>query len=355
MKTWLVTASASTQLSRQAVFVFKPAGFEKTSIHTSTAAAIFYCACIIFSKPQRLICQRQNKKTTMRSAVAAVAALRGSSHPAAALSSLSQLYNVTATPADASTAQGLRSITHSSSAHHSSPHTHQPEQDVQQLQQQLLQDALQHVKQHGWTRASLAAAAADLQLSPAAVGMFPRGPSQLVEHYIAQQNAQLEQELQEQQQQYLALPLRQRIAAAVRRRLELNAAHMDSWPQVCAFGASSLINTQTRAAGRRSCHSLRGHCTVPNVTHPLVCPSLCGMCAHLQALALVSQPPNAPAALRLLTQLLDTIWCAGTQQKVCSCWWLGGGCTGQGVVAKTQSPELMGSCLTYRMLLLTLG
>lgn len=200
----------------------------------------------------------------------AVAALRGYSHPAAALTSLSRLFIVAAAPADASTAQGLRSITYSSSAHHSSPHTHQPERDVQQLQQQLLQNALKHVNQHGWTRASLAAAAADLQLSPAAVGMFPRGPSQLVEHFIAQQNAQLEQELQEQQQQYLALPLRQRIAAAVRRRLEMNAAHMDSWPQ---------------------------------------------------ALALVSQPPNAPAALRLLTQLLDTIWYAAGDTATDSSWY----------------------------------
>jgi hypothetical protein len=30
----------------------------------------------------------------------------------------------------------------------------------------------------------------------------------------------------------MALPLRQRITAAVRRRLEMNAGHVDSWPQV---------------------------------------------------------------------------------------------------------------------------
>lgn len=166
----------------------------------------------------------------------AVAALRGHTNPAAAQSSLSQL-TCFKTSFAASTALGLRSITHSSS----SPH----EQDVQQLQQQLLQDALKHVKQHGWTRASLEAAAADLQLSPAAVGMFPRGPSQLVEHFIAQQNAQLERELQEQQQQHLALPLRQRISAALRRRLEMNAAHVDSWPQVrvACFPVHSLSHS----------------------------------------------------------------------------------------------------------------
>lgn len=101
-----------------------------------------------------------------------------------------------------------------------------------QLQQHLLDSALQHVKRLGWTRSSLDAAAAELQLSPAVVGMFPRGPSQLVEHFIAQQNAELDRELQAAQQQYLDLPLRQRITAAVRRRLELNVQHIDSWPQV---------------------------------------------------------------------------------------------------------------------------
>lgn len=113
----------------------------------------------------------------------------------------------------------------------SAPQQHQ-EPDVEQLRQQLLDDALKHVKQHGWARSSLAAAAADLQLSPSAVGIFPRGASHLVEHHIAQQNAELERELQAAQQQYMALPLRQRITAAVRRRLEMNAAHIDSWPQV---------------------------------------------------------------------------------------------------------------------------
>jgi rpsU-divergently transcribed protein len=112
---------------------------------------------------------------------------------------------------------------------------------VAKLQQQLLDDALKHVKQLGWTRSSLAAAAEDLQLSPAAVGMFPRGASHLVEHFITQQNAELERELQASQQQYMALPLRQRITAAVRRRLEMNAGHVDSWPQVSPGGGTLAL------------------------------------------------------------------------------------------------------------------
>lgn len=129
-------------------------------------------------------------------------------------------------------------------SHHTSSSSSEPqhqEPDVQQLQQQLLAHALQHVKSLGWSRASLAAAAADMQLSSASVGMFPRGASQLVEHFISQQNAELSRELEASQQQYLALPLRQRITAAVRRRLELNAPYMDSWPQVWGWGSSSTV------------------------------------------------------------------------------------------------------------------
>jgi hypothetical protein len=118
------------------------------------------------------------------------------------------------------------------------------EPGVAELQQALLEAALTHVKQHGWTQRSLAAAARDLGLSPAAAGLLPRGPAQLVEHFLRASNAALAAELQDGQQQYLALPVRQRIAAAVRRRLEMNAPHMDSWPQVCCasgWGAARAV------------------------------------------------------------------------------------------------------------------
>uniref|UniRef100_A0A383W6Z6 Ubiquinone biosynthesis protein n=1 Tax=Tetradesmus obliquus TaxID=3088 RepID=A0A383W6Z6_TETOB len=133
------------------------------------------------------------------------------------------------------------------------------ESDANQLQQELLQAATKHIKQHGWSRAALLQAAKDLQLSPSAAGMFPRGPSHLVEHIIQSNNEALAAQLQEPQvqQQLAALPLPQRIAAAVRRRLELNTPYMDSWPQ---------------------------------------------------ALAVLAQPRNSPEALRLLLQLLDEIW-----------------------------------------------
>jgi ubiquinone biosynthesis protein COQ9 len=133
------------------------------------------------------------------------------------------------------------------------------EPDAAHLQQELLHEATNHIKQHGWSRAALLQAAKDLQLSPSAAGMFPRGASHLVEHVIQSNNAALAAQLQEPQvqQQLAALPLPQRISAAVRRRLEMNTPYMDSWPQ---------------------------------------------------AISVLAQPRNSPEALRLLLQLLDEIW-----------------------------------------------
>jgi ubiquinone biosynthesis protein COQ9 len=147
------------------------------------------------------------------------------------------------------------------------------EPEAAQLQQELLQAATKHIKQHGWSRAALLQAATELQLSPSAAGMFPRGPSHLVEHVIQSNNAALAAQLQQPQvqQQLAALPLPQRIAAAVRRRLELNAPYMDNWPQ---------------------------------------------------ALSVLAQPQNSPEALRLLLQLLDEIWySAGNDTSTDASWY----------------------------------
>ncbi len=55
----------------------------------------------------------------------------------------------------------------------------------------VLAAALKHVARLGWTNAALAAGVADLGLSAASVGMFARGPVELVEHFIESCNARL--------------------------------------------------------------------------------------------------------------------------------------------------------------------
>lgn len=152
--------------------------------------------------------------------------------------------------------------TTTTAAHHH--HHHLLEPDAAKVQQQLLETALNHVKRLGWTKTALAAAATDMQLSPACVGMFPRGASHLVEHWIAGSNAALEAELQAAQQQYMVLPVRQRITAAVRRRLEMIAPHMDSWPQVgvvvgAIHKAHSTQHAQHTCTTKYTNHEKRQH------------------------------------------------------------------------------------------------
>lgn len=81
-----------------------------------------------------------------------------------------------------------------------------------------------------------------------------------MEHVIQKHNQQLAEELQASQHNQLSfanIPEQQRIAAAIRRRLEMNIPYMDVWPQ---------------------------------------------------ALAVLSKPTNSRVALQLLVQLIDDIW-----------------------------------------------
>lgn len=68
------------------------------------------------------------------------------------------------------------------------------------------------------------------------------------------------------------------------------------------------------------CNMCGCHCQHPRLIPSCPCPT------HdppppMQALALLSQPANAPAALKLLTQLLDTIWYAAGDTATDSSWY----------------------------------
>lgn len=71
--------------------------------------------------------------------------------------------------------------------------------------------------------------------SPVISGMFPRGPYELVEHVVVSQNREVSEKLR-------AMPLHimrtgDKIRAALRLRLELEAPLMPQWPQAMALGA----------------------------------------------------------------------------------------------------------------------
>ena len=122
----------------------------------------------------------------------------------------------------------------------------------------LLVAALTHVPFDGWSETALAAAAVDLGLEPEeARQAFPGGPLALVTYHAAYADRRMEDALKE--ADLSAMRLRERIAHAVRLRLEQSAPHRE---------------------------------------------------AIRAALPILAQPANGPHALTSLYRTVDTIWFA---------------------------------------------
>ena len=120
----------------------------------------------------------------------------------------------------------------------------------------LLPAVLKHVPFDGWSQAALDAAAKDLGLDPeAAHSAFPGGPIALIEYHAAHADRTLDEALKAAALDEMRV--RERIAHAVRRRLEQAAEHRE---------------------------------------------------AIRAALPILAQPQNGPRALRSLYRTVDTIW-----------------------------------------------
>ncbi len=109
--------------------------------------------------------------------------------------------------------------------------------NAEPLRTALLDAALKHVPERGWTASSLVTAARDLQLSPAILGLLPRGEGELVEHWMELANKRCVAQLEERKTELEALPLEERVTAALRMRLELIHPVIDTWPQALAVAA----------------------------------------------------------------------------------------------------------------------
>lgn len=103
----------------------------------------------------------------------------------------------------------------------------------------LLQAALPLVPSLGWTEDALRGGASALGLSPAAVGLLPRGPVELVEHFAAECDRSLPPLLAARRGALAALRVRARVAAGVRLRLELQQHHVATWHQALALQAAT--------------------------------------------------------------------------------------------------------------------
>lgn len=126
--------------------------------------------------------------------------------------------------------------------------------------QAILAAALRHVPFDGWSAATLAAAVRDAGYDAAmAERAFPQGVRGLVAFFVADADRRMAWELT--QQDLTKLPIRARIATAVRTRIEQNAPHREAIRKAVAlqlmpgFGIDGLrgltrtVDLMWRAAG----------------------------------------------------------------------------------------------------------
>lgn len=106
--------------------------------------------------------------------------------------------------------------------------------DIEATRRRLLERTLDHVPFDGWTMTALQRAAADEGLDGAtAVNAFPGGPAELVAFHSAEADRRLLDSLQA--MDLASMRVRDRIATAVRLRLEQNAEHREAIRRALAF------------------------------------------------------------------------------------------------------------------------
>jgi ubiquinone biosynthesis protein COQ9 len=99
----------------------------------------------------------------------------------------------------------------------------------------LLKAALPHVPFDGWTRTALQAGARDAGIEPAlADNAFPGGMAELLEFYHGQADIEMVRAL-EARSDLAALKTRERVALAIRLRLEANAGYREAIRQALSF------------------------------------------------------------------------------------------------------------------------
>ncbi len=108
--------------------------------------------------------------------------------------------------------------------------------DLGPARRALLDSALSHIPFDGWTEKSLAAAARDSELSAETMARaFSGGVAGLAAFFSAEFDRRMTDALAAQDLD--AMPVRARIAAAVRARLELLAPHKESVRRLAAYSA----------------------------------------------------------------------------------------------------------------------
>jgi len=124
----------------------------------------------------------------------------------------------------------------------------------------ILEAALLRVPFDGWTWATVQAAAADVGFdTPMARRCFPRGLAQVIEFFVSDADRRMVEELEH--RNLATMKIRERIATAVRVRLEQNTQHRDAIRRALALqttpqhatagigGMARTVDLMWRAAG----------------------------------------------------------------------------------------------------------
>ena len=118
--------------------------------------------------------------------------------------------------------------------------------DTEKLRAELLQASLAHVAFDGWSRTALRAAASDLGVDPVlAFNAFPGGEAELIEAFSTWADHRMLDALAE--RDLAAMRVRERIAVAVRLRLEL----LDPYREAVRRGLAFLALPPNAAIGLR--------------------------------------------------------------------------------------------------------
>ncbi|XP_041124413.1 ubiquinone biosynthesis protein COQ9, mitochondrial-like isoform X2 [Polyodon spathula] len=110
----------------------------------------------------------------------------------------------------------------------------------EQLQIRMLTAALEFVPKHGWSVEAIAEGAQMLGLSPAAAGMFSNGAGDLIQHFVAQCNSNLSENLAEQHKlvqlgQTEPKKTDEFLRDAVEARLRMLIPYIEIWPQAMSI------------------------------------------------------------------------------------------------------------------------
>ncbi len=107
-------------------------------------------------------------------------------------------------------------------------------QDIEQLRHDVMAATLDHVAFDGWTWKALDQAARDLDVSPlAAEAAFPGGPAEVIELFSTEADLAMLRALEEHDLE--SMGVRERVALAVRTRLEQNERHKEAIRHALSF------------------------------------------------------------------------------------------------------------------------